>query len=222
MAYAHVQSVAADAATATITASTAGTLLVFSVFWSTGASDGPATVTSGFTAVTTELAQNGGGYSSAVYHYPNNPGGITSVGVLTWVTADPGSRRVYVSEYSGIATSSPVLTFAKQSQTTPGTGANAVSSSASTVTLAGAPGALIYGFAGEFGSGVTMNVGTDRAFTSRVVNDGNRVEDLRITSDGSNAATFTAGTAPDSSSAWMVAFAEAGGGVSYPIGQSVF
>lgn len=210
-AYAHVQSVAANADTATITSSTAGTLLVFSVYTS-GGGGRISTVTSGFTLVATELV---GDYGVSVYAYPNNPGGITSVGVTAWASGTPGERRVYVSEYSGIATSSPVLTTASQTQSSPGTGTDAVTSGTSTVTLAGAPGALIYGFSGSFGSGITMNTGT--GFTSRVLNDGNRVEDKRVTSDGSQAATYTAASAPATTYTWMVAFAEASAGGSSPI-----
>ena len=206
MAYAHVQTVANNGPTATISSSTAGNLLVLNMFWSGGAGDQTPVVTAGFTAVDTKIT-DGGNYSSCSWYYQNNAGGITSVGATSWPAGEPGERRIRVSEYSGIATSSALITFVRQIQTSPGTGTDAVTSGGVSV---GSQPALIWGVSDAPGIGTALTQGT--GFPSRGTDDGGRIEDKRITATGSNAATFTAGSDPGRVHTWMLAFAEPSSG----------
>jgi hypothetical protein len=202
MAYAHVQTVsnvAPSSELVTITSSTAGSLLVMTVFNSGGAGR-VASVTAGFVQIGTELVP---GYASSMYYYENNPGGITSAGVTAWNAGTPGEYGVFISEYTGIATSSALITFARQSQASPGTGTDAVTSGTSNVT---SQPALIFGWSGNPGAYSTLNAGTD--FTSRDVDAGIRTEDKRVTATGNQAATFTGATDPNAAQTWMAAFAE--------------
>jgi len=202
MPYAHVQTVSAGTATVTITPSTAGNLLILSMWWSGGHAD--PTVTAGFVSCGTSV-ESGSGYVLHQWYYENNSGGITSAGALSWSDGTPGSIRCTVSEYSGIATSSSFITHAAQAQTSPlDTGTDDMTSTAASV---GTAPALIYGYINDAGTGTTMNAGT--GFTSRGVDgDGGRIEDERITVTGSTAATFTAATNPVGPLVWMSAFAE--------------
>jgi hypothetical protein len=202
MAYAHVQTSSTRNGLSTPLASTgAGNLLILSVY-NSGGGGRLATVTAGFVQIGTEFV-SAATYATNVYYYQNNPGGLTSVAV-TWSGGTPGESGVYVSEYSGIATSSSLITFARDDQTTPGTGTDAVTSGVANVT---SQPALIWGISGDYPNLATLNIGT--GFTNRDVDNGVRIEDKRVTSTGNQAATFTAATAPDETTTWMVAFAEA-------------
>jgi hypothetical protein len=202
--YAHVQTSSTRNANSTALASTtAGSLLILSVY-NSGGGGRLATVTSGFVQIGSEFV-SAGTYATNVFYYEGHPGGLTSVDV-TWSGGDPGERGVYVSEYTGIAASSSLITFARDDQATPGTGTDAVTSGVSNVT---SQPALIWGISGDYPNLATLNIGT--GFTNRDVDNGVRIEDKRVTSTGNQAATFTAATAPDETTTWMVAFAEASG-----------
>lgn len=207
MTYAFVHEAHKTGNNLTITPSTAGNLLFVTLRW--GGSSGITTPTfnsGAFTPIGT--AQNIAGYDTFFFfqsfYYQNNPGGITSIDITSWDNYTPSSiGTLNCVEYSGIATSSALITHAEQGQLTPGTGADAVTSGSTSV---GTAPALIIGWTETPELGNTLNTGT--GFTRRVTNDGGGIEDKRITSSGSTAATFTAATAPDATWAQMVAFAE--------------
>lgn len=202
MAYAHVQTVVGNGAAQTVTSTTAGNLLVLGLMWSDSAGTNP-TPTAGFVAADTKLT-DGSNYSTQSFYYPNNAGGLTSIGAASWDNGTPGELRSRVSEYSGIATSSPLIVAQRQVQTNPGTGTDAVTSGTASV---GTVPALIWGASDAPGLGTSIAAGT--GFVSRGTDDGGRIEDRRETSASSYAATFTAGADPGRVHSWMLAFAEA-------------
>jgi galactose oxidase-like protein/Kelch motif protein len=210
-----VQAVGAtnDAAGSSIAATfttnnTAGNLLVVAVSW--GDRTAPsikATDTLGNTyVVATNDFDPGNRQGLAILYAPNIRAGANAVTVN--LGAANGYRRIIVSEYSGIATTSPLDVVAKNRAA--GTAAsNGVTSTAATTTVSGD---LIFGVAvddsGLFG---TITAGT--GFTRRaVVNNMDMATEDRIQATaGSVAATFTFSRA-DSYLAQMAAFKPGSGG----------
>jgi len=116
---------------------------------------------------------------TAVYYAPNIKGGADTV-TLTFTGGT--TSDIYVTEYSGLATSSPV--DVQKSHTHTGSGA-ATSNSATTTV----PGDIIYAFCFvDSGAGCTAGSG----FTGHTT--GNLVEDETSGAAGSYAATATAGS----------------------------
>lgn len=109
-----------------------------------------------------------------------------------------------------------------QTQASPGTGANAITST--TLTPASQPGMLMGFGIDDAGSAVTVSAGT--GFTTRGtianwdsgIGDISRVEDIRLTATTAKAATFTASSAPGHTVAFAVFVPESGGAVAptYP------
>lgn len=105
----------------------------------------------------------------------------------------PVDIGIFVEEYSGVATSSPLDGHAIQAVNGPGLGTDAVSSGSITTTLGGD---LIYGVGADLNGSATLVQGT--GFTSRTLNDSTTsafitTEDLIQVSAGAIAATFTFG-----------------------------
>jgi galactose oxidase-like protein/Big-like domain-containing protein len=212
-----------DAAAATIaqafpTANTAGNLIVVAVSWS----DNPApsmraTDTLGNTySIATNDFDPGNRQGLAILYAPNIRAGANTVTVTLGITG--GYRRIIVSEYSGIVTTSP-LDAAAANRATGTTTANAITSTTATTT---ANGDLIFGVvmddSGNFG---TITAGT--GFTVRATLNGMDLasEDKIQGTAGPVAATFTFSRA-DVYLAQMAAFkAAAGGGGGSPAVSSL-
>ena len=149
----------------------------------------------GISTVTDSLGQSfssavnvtdGATYSLATFYKENTAGGANTVtatfaGTITYAS-------IQCSERSGVATSGSLDKFASNSQTTPGTGANAVTSGNVTTTT---DGQLIVGWS----TALTVGAGTTSAgtgFTPRTNVFGDTlIEDQVQASAGSIAATFT-------------------------------
>lgn len=125
-------------------------------------------------------------YSLAIFYYPNTTGGadtvtVTFLGAITYAS-------LQCSEYSGVATSSPLDKTASNSQTDPGTATDAVTSGNVTTTT---NGQLILGWSSALVVGAgTLTAGTGYTGRTNVFGD-TLMEDRVQTSAGSIAATFT-------------------------------
>lgn len=216
MAYAFVQQNANDAAAsvATITVTltpTAGNLLVFAI---TGDSADTSSIAlsdnlgshNTFTQIGTDLVTTNA-QRCAWWFAANCKGGATTF-TATFSTSTR-FRAIYVAEYSGIATASPLLNGARAENDSPGTTADAVTSGNANAT---SQPALVWGFSIDTSGTTTPNAGT--GFTSRTnVWSTNtclgRPEDKRVTATGNVAATFTATTGTDTHGSGVGIFAEA-------------
>jgi len=176
-------------------ANTAGNLIAVYVVWD---NSGTAKVsdTSGNTYTAATARQSfGNNWSAQVFYAANILGGANTVKV-TFGTAITGFGILYLHEYSGLATVSPVDVSASAA----GTSAS-MSSGAVTTTQAND---LLFAAGASDGS---VSKGT--GFTSRLTGFGNLTEDRTVTTTGSYA-----GTASQSGSTWVmqiVAFRVASG-----------
>lgn len=215
MAYAHVQTPNAEGvggpyAPLGFSSTTAGNLLTFLIVWSDSGNTNP-TMPAGWVSAGAKVT-NASNNSAQGFYYPNNPGGITDVEPSSWDNGTPGDISFCGSEYSGIATSSPFIVRALQSQASPGTGTDAVTSGTGNVT---SQPALIWG--AVLTAGGTYVAGT--GFTQRSVWGFSCVEDKRVTATGNQAATFTMSGSATNVLSIMMAFAEAGAGGSGTSGR---
>lgn len=129
---------------------------------------------------------DGATYSLATYYFLNTTGGactvtVTFAGAVTFAS-------LQVAEYSGVATSSALDKTANNSQTDPGTAADAITSGSVTPTT---DGQLILGWTSALVvGGSTVSAGS--GFTGRINVFGDILfEDQIQTSAGAIAATFT-------------------------------
>jgi len=143
------------------------------------------------------------------YYLQNCEAGITSA-TCTYNGGPPGTIVTTITEYSGIATTGALLGSVSNTQTSPGTGTDILTSTNFNVTT---QPALIYGQMWNPQNDTAGAAGT--GFTNRFVpsNYGGRVEDKRVTATGNTAATFTlGGSGTDTFITFLLAFAESGGG----------
>jgi len=166
-------------------ANTAGNLIVVYVVW-----DNPGTVTvsdtrgNTYTAATARQAW-GNNWSAQVFYASSILGGSNTI-KATFGTAITSFGIVYLHEYSGLATASPV----DVSASAVGTSAS-MSSGAVTTTQAND---LLFA-AGASDNTVTQGTG----FTTRLTGFGNLTEDRVVTTTGSYA-----GTANQNGSTWVM------------------
>lgn len=203
---------------------TAGNLLVFTSATSSGGgtptltslqamsgTGGTGTALASFTipaALATAIPNN---YYITGAYLPNLPSGTASV-LANFNGITPGEIYIQVSEYSGLAISSPLIVATRQFQSAPGTTANALSSG--TASVSSIPAFIIGVPYDENGNSGDIVAGTN--FTKRGTNTNQwSLEDRRETgATGSYAATFTAATngGTDKYDTTMLAFSEAGSG----------
>jgi hypothetical protein len=192
---------------------TAGNYLV--VVSATSAGGGTPTVT------VTDNGSGGGGYTNRINNVTTGSEhvsvitcGSASTGAttitITYNGGTPGNVQISVTEYSGLSSTGYQGISTINNQTTPGSGANAVVSNALTTT--GSPAALI-GISFELGANDSVTAGTSPiAFTRRTNGSLVMTEDARITSTGSDTATFTATHgATDNMASYVLAISEPGG-----------
>lgn len=215
MAYSYVNNYQNSANSNVTTISpTAGNTLILISSTSTGAGNPTLTQVqdSGSNLWTQGIAtyQDSNGNWNSMYYTSNAAALLTSV-TCTYNGGTPGSCGIIVIQYSGLATASGLITTAKNSQAAPGTTANAITSGSTLVTLpGGAPAAAIIGVVLNSGDSDTTN-GT--GFTARYgtgVSNLYFIEDQRITSSTTLAATATAPThgGTDSYATFLLAFSE--------------
>lgn len=166
---------------------TAGNLLVCYIYASHGISGVADSRSQTFTSAVN--VTDNATYSLAIFYYPNTTGGadtvtVTFLGAITYAS-------LQCSEYSGVATSSPLDQTTSNSQTDPGTATDAVTSGNVTTTT---NGQLILGWTVAVDGTSTVSAGT--SYTGRTNVFGDTIhEDLVQTSAGSIAATFTTNSA---------------------------
>lgn len=215
MAYAFVQQNANDnaasAATITVTLTpTAGNLLVFAVSGdsldttSIALSDNLGSHNT-FSQISTDLVATTD-QRCAWWYAANCKGGATTF--TATFSGGTRFRTIYVAEYSGIVTASPLLNGARAENANPGTGTDAVSSGNADAT---SQPALVWGLSVDTNGNTTPTAGT--GFTSRTgvwstATCLGRPEDKRVTVTGNVAATFTATTGADTHATGVGIFAE--------------
>lgn len=167
---------------------TAGGLLVCYIYANHGISGVADSRSQTFTAAVN--VTDNATYSLAIFYYANTTAGadtvtVTFLGAITYAS-------LQCSEYSGVATSSPLDKFASNSQTDPGTAANAITSGNVTTTT---NGQLIVGWTSALVVGAgTVSAGT--GYTGRTNVFGDTLHEDRVqASSGSIAATFTTNNA---------------------------
>lgn len=154
---------------------------------------------------------DGATYSLANYYFLNTTAGadtvtVTFAGAVTYAS-------LQCAEYSGVATSSALDQATSNSQTDPGTGANAITSGNVTTTTAGQ---LILGWTSALVVGAgTVSAGT--GYTGRINVFGDTLfEDQVQGSAGSIAATFTTNLSTADHITLISTFKATGGAVATP------
>jgi hypothetical protein len=203
---------------ASLPTSTTGNLIAVTVSWDTNASSTYScadTQGNTYTIAVTRIDATSK-QAVGVCYAPNIIGGADTI-TVTFGGGSPIFRRVVVSEYSGIATSSPVdVTTSNVAAGT--TAANGVTSGSATTTQAGD---LIYGSVNDTASTTTITAGT--GFTQRASVNGadTASQDQVQASSGSIASTQTFGAA-HRYIATLVAFKAASTGSSDTFASSLF
>lgn len=203
---------------------TAGSLLIACFTYSPGATDQTFTVsdTVGTNDTWSEVPGNlfgsGDNFGMRMFYLPNAASGATTVR-CTIVGGGESFQwgTLSIFEYSGIATTTPLVGQASQLQLSPGTGTDAVSSG-NTGTLTAQP-AMVFGI----GLGWDVaNSAIGSTYTDRGVVGSStmRAGDKRVTDTTAVSATFTVGTNDGSNPhfTFCAAFAETGGGGTTPKG----
>lgn len=188
---AHVQSPSAATAFSGMTIAlaygsnvTAGSLLVCYIYASHGISSVADSRSQTFSSAIN--LTDGATYSRAIFYYANTTAGadtvtVTFAGSITYAS-------LQCSEYSGVATSSPLDQTTSNSQTDPGTATDAITSGNVTTTT---NGQLIVGWTSAIVVAVgTVSAGTNYTGRQNVFGD-TLFEDRVQTTAGSIAATFT-------------------------------
>ncbi len=176
-----VQTVAGEARSAStyslsLPSSTAGNLILIGVTYNTTFASISDSQGNALTQVGSELVSPGGA-RSRVYYAKNIKGGSETV--TANLSASSSYLLLYISEYSGVDTASPIDTQAGAS------GSSGVASSGSGTTSAG--GEIIYGYC--IGDTVCS---AGSGFTARSTFAGNLVEDMVAPAPGAYAATASA------------------------------
>jgi hypothetical protein len=175
---------------ATLAGVVAGNTLVTFV----GFEDLPTTVSSvsdgaSYTSAGSKVADAGNGQASQVFYKENaSSGSHTATATFSALIAN---RRIRYFELSGLATSSSLDQATGQSQATPGTGANAVSSGASSATTNAND--FVMGFSQDT-TQVNPGTGTVTAGTGYTISGSNIIlsaESKNVSSTGAQTATFT-------------------------------
>lgn len=205
MAIAHVQSSAVTGTGATTSVArafsglvAAGNLIVVAVSWGSASVVESCTVSDNLGNTYTRLtncdqvdATNQ--QQIAVFYAKNVVGGSCTVTATFAGSRD--NNGIVIAEYSGVDTTAPADQSVGNFQTAPGTGANAVTSTAKTTTQAGELAVGAYADT-SVGAGTTITAGT--GFTKRQDTGGGGAHSIQIvledqiqSSAGSIAATFT-------------------------------
>jgi hypothetical protein len=141
------------------------------------------------------------------------------------VTGSANILGIYVANYTGIATSGAFINTVSQAQSAPGTGTDAITSTAVNVALVPA---MLWGFAfdssllGHFSANSGTSFTGSHSVGWATMNGGSNnpalAEDRRITATSSLAATFTAVNSAAGSDSWLTvvaAFGEPGAASSF-------
>jgi outer membrane protein assembly factor BamB len=183
-------------------ANTAGNLIVVYAVWDNpGSAQVSDTLGNTYTAATARQSWGaGGGWSAQVFYAPNVRAGANTV-KATFGTAITSFGLLYIHEYSGLATASPVDVSASAAGTPAAMSSGAVTTTAASDLL--------------FAAGASdVDVSHGTGFTARLTGFGNLTEDRAVTTTGSYA-----GTASQDGSTWvmqLVAFRVATGTLGPP------
>lgn len=188
----------------------AGHLLLLCAGW-VGTTSTPNTPTGNSnTFVALDSQADGTTFKMECWYAKNTNSGATTLSVV-WPSVDPGNGSLVAIEISGADTTAPLDQHIPHVQTNPGTGANAVTSTAQTTT---ANGEYIMGITVDDNFGGLPSAGTSpNAFTSRTTDSTFEInlEEFIQTTAGSIAATFT-NTAGSGNNITMLATFKASGG----------
>jgi hypothetical protein len=163
--------------------STTGNLIVVHLDWD-GQTRSISSVTdnkgNSYSRINGPTNWNGVSYRAELWYAYNITGGGAAIKVTATLSGAPTSfSQIYISEYSGIATTNPL------DQNSVATGNSAAVSSGSKTTLYS--NELIYG--ASIGASGVLSVGA--GFTSRSTANSNIIEDKNAAAAGSNNADFT-------------------------------
>jgi glucose/arabinose dehydrogenase len=167
-------------------ANTAGNLIVVYAIWSNAGSASVSDSRGNAYATAAPRTTWGSNWSAQVFYAANVAAGANTV-TAAFATAVSGWAVVYIHEYSGVATASPV----DVSRSATGTG-SAMSSGSATTTNAND---LLVGL-GASGAAVTQGA---TGWTARSTAYGNRTMDRNVTATGAYTATMT-----QNSNAWVL------------------
>lgn len=171
-----------------------------------------------FTAATFSAFNIGAGvgYGQILLWVPVFPAGTTSYTLtLSGTPSNAGDTYFEHCEYTGLSTSLTIDAQAGQNQTAPGAGADAVTSTSATPSsIVAAGGGIIFAFSGSYSTFESNTVGS--GFGNYLAVDpspgtlgAGAIEDKRITTNASVAATFTAATSGNTYATQMVIIPEA-------------
>lgn len=163
---------------------TAGNMIVVTIYSNKGLTS--ITDSLSHTYQTATVNTDGSTYVFGCYYVPNITGGANTV--TATLTAAHTFALLTIQEYSGCATASPLDQATFAFQTTPGTGANAITTGNVTTTT---NGQLLFGACGSTEAfTATVSAGTSYTIRQNPLGD-NPSEDRVQTSAGAVAATFT-------------------------------
>lgn len=201
MAITHIQTasngtVSGSSTSATVTAIGSGHLVAGFAVWDSAVLTDFISVTDNqgntYTIVDkVSAASNGFNHSWGSFYCPNITNGPVTI-TANYVSATP-NIAIFLDEYSGVATTSPLDGHAMSTQLAPGTGADGCTSGNITTTVAGD---LIYSGMVDV-QGITGSNASGTSFTLRVNNDASNGQSFSCTEDriqvaaGSIAGTFT-------------------------------
>jgi hypothetical protein len=155
-----------------------------------------------------------GSYNVIGLYLLNIPSGINSIKGV-WTGGTPGSNFITVTELSGVASSGGFVTGKQNTQSAPGTGANAITTGTTSVSSSAK---YLLGVCSDFLGNNTFAVGSSYTIIGTKGPD-SIAEGQGISSSGSYAATFTDSTngSADDYATWMFALAAAGSGNAYTL-----
>ena len=167
-----------------------GNLIVVEVDWLSGSNFTSISDSQGnaYTQIGAEQNSSGVGVKSRLYYAKNIIGGGDTI--TTVVSGAPAYHELYIHEYSGVSTSTPLDSFS----TNVGTGGTFTSNSLTTATS----NELLYGIEIDSGAGAASS-----GWTTLSTLDGDVAADMNATTIGSYAFT---GTSSGSSLVWIAAF----------------
>lgn len=215
MAYSFVQAIAQPTAsnhpTVSITNTSGNLLLLACVSLGNYTFTPSDTLGNTFVQVGTTAYVSSDGLLMALYAAPNCKGGANSIGVVN--SNGTNVVPILAIEYSGIATTSPLLATA---QNVAANGGATTVSSGATASNATVP-ALVFGLTYDAGNTAAITAGA--GFTSRAITNNTgaaayfAIEDLRQTAAGAQTANFTTNAGYNTYGTWVAVFNEAGGAV---------
>jgi len=211
MAYAFVNSGSGTTNALTYSPTPGNYLIVMSVTSTGGGSPIASIADNGSGSWTTQIAtvsSGGDGQFMTLFTCGSAASSVTTI-TLTYSGGTPGTVALAVVEYSGLSPTGFIGPSTQNFQTTPGTAANAITTTNVNVT---AQPAALFGWSANMTGNAGTTAGTLLGFTRRINVATNFIEDVRVTATGNALATATTSHAADDFSSYAFAISEGGGG----------